>query len=163
MSRFRLLILLVLIACGGSKQPKTAPEPEALPEEALAEEDTESLPPAPFLDTLIPTAELAAELRLAADSAADEAVLEELAESHPSDGTNGGAPDPDRVELANAVTWDIDVESFATIRGCSGTSSSSGTGPGRQRIWLNRMPRYEPMIRERLRGKGSPTTWCISR
>ena len=76
MSRFRFLILLVLVACGGSKQPKTSPEPEALPEDAaVAEEDVGPLPPAPFLDTLIPTAELAAELRLAADSAADEAVL----------------------------------------------------------------------------------------
>ncbi len=157
MSRFRLLMLLVLVACGGSKQPKTAPEPEALPEESLAEEDSESLPPAPFLDTLIPTAELAAELRLAADSAADEAVLEELAESHPADGTNGAVPDPDRAELANAVTWDIDVETFNSHSRVQWyLKFFQGRGRERLGIWLNRMPRYEPMIRERLQQEGLP-------
>jgi membrane-bound lytic murein transglycosylase D len=157
MSRFRFLVLLVLVACGGSKQPQTAPEPEALPEEALAEGDTESLPPAPFLDTLIPTAELAAELRLAADSAADEAVLEELAESHPADGTNGATPDPDRAELANAVTWDIDVETFNSHSRVQWyLKFFQGRGRERLGIWLNRMPRYEPMIRERLQQQGLP-------
>ncbi len=164
MSRFRLLLLLALVACGGSKQPKPAPEPEpgpaeaeALPEDALAEEDTESLPPAPFLDTLIPTAELAAELRLAADSAADEAVLEELAESAPADGVNGDVPTPDKAELANAVTWDIDVETFNDHSRVQWyLKFFQGRGRERLNIWLNRMPRYEPMIRERLQREGLP-------
>jgi len=157
MSRFRFLTLLVLVACGGSKQPKTSPEPEALPEDAVAEEDVGPLPPAPYLDTLIPTAELAAELRLAADSAADEAVLEELAESRPSDGTNGDAPDPDATELANAVTWDIDVETFNSHSRVQWyLRFYQGRGRERLGVWLNRMPRYEPMIRERLQQEGLP-------
>jgi peptidoglycan lytic transglycosylase D len=157
MSRFRFLTLLVLVACGGSKQPKTSPEPEALPEDAVAEEDVGPLPPAPYLDTLIPTAELAAELRLAADSAADEAVLEELAESSPSDGTTGGAPDPDATELANAVTWDIDVETFNSHSRVQWyLRFYQGRGRERLGVWLNRMPRYEPMIRERLQQEGLP-------
>jgi membrane-bound lytic murein transglycosylase D len=157
MSRFRLLALLVLVACSGSKQPKTAPEPEALPEDALAEEDAQALPPAPFLDTLIPTTELVAELRFAADSAADEAVLEELADARPSDGANGDAPDPDRAELANAVTWDIDVETFNSHSRVQWyLEFFQGRGRERLNIWLNRMPRYEPMIRERLQREGLP-------
>ena len=133
------------------------PKTEALPEDALAEEDTESLPPAPFLDTLIPTAELAAELRLAADSAADEAVLEELAESAPADGVNGDVPTPDKAELANAVTWDIDVETFNDHSRVQWyLKFFQGRGRERLNIWLNRMPRYEPMIRERLQREGLP-------
>jgi membrane-bound lytic murein transglycosylase D len=158
MSRFRFLTLLVLVvACGGSKQPQTSPEPEALPEDAVAEEDVGPLPPAPFLDTLIPTAELAAELRLAADSAADEAVLEELAESRPSDGTNGDVADPDATELANAVTWDIDVETFNSHSRVQWyLRFYQGRGRERLGVWLNRMPRYESMIRERLQQEGLP-------
>ena len=46
--------------------------------------DIVELPPAPELDSTIPVEELTAELRIAADSAADEAVLEALAEATPT-------------------------------------------------------------------------------
>ncbi|MDQ3428034.1 MAG: LysM peptidoglycan-binding domain-containing protein [Gemmatimonadota bacterium] len=163
MDRFRFLLLVVaLAACGGSRQPSALPEPEsdpaeaeALPEDAIADED--DLPPAvPFLDTLIPTPELAAELRLAADSTADEAVLEELAEAHPTDPvtdeSSAGA-----AELANAVTWDIDVETFNSHDRVQWyLNFFQRNGRERMGIWLNRMPRYEPMIRERLQREGMP-------
>jgi membrane-bound lytic murein transglycosylase D len=165
MSRIRfLLALAALTACGGSNRPgDPVPMPEAdqveaeaLPEDALADEGGD-LPPAPFLDTLIPTTELAAELRLAADSAADEAVLDELAEAHPADGAPEPAAEADAAELAEAVTWDIDVETFNSHARVQWYLDFFLTkGRERMGIWLNRMPRYEPMIRERLAREGLP-------
>src|SRR5262245_44046985 len=85
MQRSVLLSFLVLaVACGGHhRAPAAGPEPAgrlpAAPRESPSgapAADAFLLPPAPALDTLVPPEELAAELRLAADSAADEAVLE---------------------------------------------------------------------------------------
>jgi membrane-bound lytic murein transglycosylase D len=165
MSRFCLfLVLATLAACGGSRGSTAGvPDPqsdqveaEALPEDALAEDDVDLLPPAPFLDTLIPTPELAAELRLAADSVADEAGLEELAEAHPTDDSVSAQP-ANTAELANAVTWDIDVETFNSHDRVQWyLDFFQHRGRERMGIWLSRMPRYEPMIRERLAREGLP-------
>ena len=121
MSRFLLLLFLVCVAaCGGRRsappvapavsparahagrhqEPATASRTVSTPEQALV------LPPAPALDTLVPPEELAAELRLAADSAADEAVLEELDDARPAD------DDADEPLPATPVTWDIDVDTY---------------------------------------------------
>jgi len=107
-----------------------------------------------------------AELKVAADSAADEAGLDELAEAHPEgDEAEGKAGDPssdtvvpdEAEELAAAVTWDIDVETFndhARVRYY--LDFFQGRGRERMAIWLTRMPRYEPMIRERLQRENLP-------
>ena len=83
-----LLLLALTIACGGSRQASSAgptPEPEQAADEPSAEQyataDSFPLPPAPLFDSLIPAEELAAERHEAADSAADEAVLDALAEA----------------------------------------------------------------------------------
>jgi peptidoglycan lytic transglycosylase D len=168
MLRLALLLPLVfLVACGGSKQapqPSPVPEPKSQPPKAQppkAEHNVFALPPAPQFDSLIPADELAAETRQAADSAADEAVLEALAEAQPieeeaasSDVVIGGN---DTKALANAVTWDIDVETFNSHHRVQWYLDFF-KGPGRERmgIWLNRMQRYEPMIRERLAREGMP-------
>ena len=164
-----LLLLAALAACGGRREPAATPAPAGEQAETTAGRfaesspvalaDTGSLPPAPSLDTLIPPAELAAELRLAADSAADEAVLEALAEAHPDGGDEGDAEiaGNDTKSLASAVTWDIDVETYnshARVRYY--LDFFLGKGRERMGIWLNRMPRYEPMIRERLAEEGLP-------
>jgi len=163
-----LLLLAALTACGGGRR---APVAGAEPAQGartgggedstsvIAAADTPGIPPAPFLDTLIPIRELAAELRLAADSAADEAVLEALAEAHPEGAEDDGAEiaGNDTKALANAVTWDIDVETYhshARVRYY--LDFFLGKGRERMGIWLNRMPRYEPMIRERLAREGMP-------
>ena len=170
MPSLRLLVVLALIglaACGGSRHapdPGAEPRPPAAqangdsvaPEEAVAGAD--DIPPAPFLDSLIPAGELAAELRLAADSAADEAVLEALAQAHPEVPDEGAEiAGNDTKALANAVTWDIDVETYnshARVRYY--LDFFLGKGRERMSIWLNRMPRYEPMIREVLAREGMP-------
>jgi membrane-bound lytic murein transglycosylase D len=104
-----------------------------------------------------------AERRQAADSAADEAVLEELAEAHP-EGDPGDRPD-EAVEsdpgganaLGEAVTWDIDVETYNRHdRVQYYLDFFQDRGRERMGIWLTRLPRYEAMIRERLQRESLP-------
>jgi len=167
LARFYLGSLL-LAACSGGHSPKTAPEPRPAraPAPAHVRQPTPSdivdLPPAPALDSTIPVEELTAELRIAADSAADEAVLEALAEATPTTEELDSIKEPDLPPepakvLTNAVTWDIDVASFNSHNRVR-YYLDFFRGPARERfgIWLTRMPRYEGMIRERLQKEGMP-------
>ena len=162
-----LLLLTLLIACGGSKQatPPGTPEPErstaGKAPEQYAAADSFALPPAPDVDTLIPPEELAAELHEAADSAADEEVLDALADAEPTEEeaaiANASIAGDDSEKLAEAVTWDIDVETYNSHHRVQWyLSFFQGKGRERMGIWLNRMQRYEPMIRERLTREGLP-------
>jgi membrane-bound lytic murein transglycosylase D len=105
------------------------------------------------------------ELRQAADSAADEAVLEELAQAHPGgddaeEGTGDGQPESvsgGANALGDVVTWDIDVATFNSHdRVKYYLDFFQDHGRERMGIWLTRMPRYEAMIRERLQREGLP-------
>ncbi len=163
-----LFLLAGGLACGGSKQPSPQGPPTPEPGSGTQEQHAQSapdnpfeLPPAPEFDSLIPAEELAAETREAADSAADEAVLEALAEAQPTDeeaGKSDAVIEGNATKaLANAVTWDIDVETYNSHQRVQWYLEFF-LGPGRERmgIWLNRMQRYEPMIRERLAREGMP-------
>jgi membrane-bound lytic murein transglycosylase D len=158
-----LLSLLLLVACGGSRQAPSTPEPEhdAAAEQYAAGDDSLALPPAPTLDSLIPPEELAAEIRVAADSAADEEVLDALADAAPTEGEAGAADAPIATEagaeLADVVSWDIDVETYNSHHRVQWyLDFFQGKGRERMGIWLNRMQHYEPMIRERLAREGMP-------
>ncbi|MEO8088881.1 MAG: LysM peptidoglycan-binding domain-containing protein [Gemmatimonadales bacterium] len=117
-------------------------------------------------DSVLLAADTVAELKVAADSAADEAVLAELAEAHPGGdeaGVKSAEVSPEAVvpggaeELAAAVTWDIDVETFNSHdRVRYYLDFFQGRGRERMAIWLTRMPRYEAMIRERLQQENLP-------
>ncbi|HEU4523591.1 MAG TPA: LysM peptidoglycan-binding domain-containing protein [Gemmatimonadales bacterium] len=161
-----LLLLTLLIACGGSRQaaPPAGPEPADRSQVSAtrhAGADTFALPPAPDVDTLIPPEELAAELHEAADSLADEEVLDALADAEPTEeeaeGADASIPGDDGEKLAEAVTWDIDVETYNSHHRVQWyLDFFLGQGRERMGIWLNRMQRYEPMIRERLAREGLP-------
>jgi membrane-bound lytic murein transglycosylase D len=159
-----LFLASVAAGCGGHRRPapEVAPTPEAalppapsLP--AMSSDpappvvtDALLLPPAPALDTLVPPEELAAEVRLAADSAADEAVLEALDEASPeTDEADDLAPTP--------VSWDIDVDTYTSHdRVQYYLDFFQGKGRERMGVWLSRLPRYEGMIRARLQEQGLP-------
>ena len=156
-----LLPLLLLLACGGSRQAPSSTEPEPGGAEYAAGDESLALPPAPAIDSLIPPEELAAEIREAADSAADEEVLDALADAEPTDAEAEAADatiaGEDGEELADAVTWDFDVETYNSHHRVQWyLDFFQGRGRERMGIWLNRMQRYEPMIRERLTREGMP-------
>ncbi|MEA2724801.1 MAG: rane-bound lytic murein transglycosylase [Gemmatimonadales bacterium] len=169
------LILALAIGCGGrGSAPPATPastpspltgNPTASPRSAYGLEpatDDAQLP----ADSALLVADTVAELKVAADSAADEAVLDELAEAHPegdgegaktSDGSPAGVVPGGAEELAAAVTWDIDVETFNSHdRVRYYLDFFQGRGRERMAIWLTRMPRYEAMIRERLQRENLP-------
>ena len=97
-----------------------------------------------------------------ADSAADEKVLEDLRAAAPAEGAaeergnpaGGGGAEASEV---TAATWDIDVTSFLSHQRVQ-YYLDFFQGPARERFgaWLQRMPRYEPMIRARLARQGLP-------
>lgn len=157
--------LLVLAACSGNKQPVGTPGPERAPERAPTQAsrrapappvpaDTAELPPLPQPDPHL-IRELTDEARLVADSAADEALLEKLADAHPAITDDGDVSD----EVTTVpATWDIDVTTWGDHERVQ-YYLDFFQGPGRERmqIWLDRLPRYESMIRTRMQQEGLPS------
>jgi len=169
-ARICLLVSLILLgACGGrGPAAPTSPRPASpltlnssssplTTSDSAEQEQSETA-----IDPVLIAADTAAELQVAADSAADEAVLEELAAAHPrggdeSPGGESGAIAGGAEALANAVTWDIDVETFNNhARVQYYLDFFQGRGRQRMGIWLSRMPRYEAIIRDRLQQQGLP-------
>lgn len=156
--------LLVLAACSGNKQPTDAPRPAQAPAKAPPAAPRAVAGAVPQTDTTLPTLpqpdsqlvrELADEARLMADSAADEAVLEKLADAHPVMTDDGDVSD----EVTNVpATWDIDVTTWGDHERVQ-YYLDFFRGPGRERmqIWLDRLPRYESMIRSRMQQEGLPS------
>jgi membrane-bound lytic murein transglycosylase D len=168
MRRIQVVLLFpLLLACGGHRphpnQPATtqgSPLTGHLP--AAPVWDSAGLP-TPLLDSLL--AEDGDELKQAADSAADEAVLEELAAAHPeADASEAESPseEPEALPgganaLSEGVTWDIDVDTYNSHHRVQYyLDFFQGRGRDRLEIWLSRMPRYEAMIRERLQRENLP-------
>jgi membrane-bound lytic murein transglycosylase D len=173
MRRFLMVVLLSSsIGCGG--RPSTAPVwPVASGSPLMGNTtstapsglDSLGLPIVPAVDSALLEEDLDDERRQAADSAADEAVLEELAAAHPEGDESEERNANDVAEavpgganaLTDAVTWDIDVETYNRHdRVQYYLDFFQGHGRERMEIWLNRMPRYEMMIRERLQRENLP-------
>jgi membrane-bound lytic murein transglycosylase D len=165
-----IFVLALTLGCGG-RSSTSAPQPLTSnpfqTQSASSSDTTEAgdVPEAPLMDSALLAADTAAELQVAADSAADEAVLEELAEAHPRGDEADETMGDDRPEdiagdaeaLADAVTWDIDVETFNShARVQYYLDFFQGRGRERMAIWLKRMPRYESMVRERLQRENLP-------
>ncbi len=98
------------------------------------------------------------------DSAADAAVLEQLATAHPETQDSGvddagtdGVPGGTNGVASAEVTYDIDVSTYGSHARVQ-YYLDFFQGPARERfaIWLQRMPRFEPMIRAKLRENGVP-------
>jgi membrane-bound lytic murein transglycosylase D len=159
-TRFALLVTVgVLAGCASNAAVSSAPAPAPAPAPGAPtpgapriQGETKSvakapMPPAPrgVVDSLLRAKQLedlAEAVRLAADSAADERMLAVLAESHPSDSM---------AEEDVPVRWDIDVATWGNHERVRWyLDFFQGPAHERMQIWLDRMPRYEPMIRERL-------------
>jgi membrane-bound lytic murein transglycosylase D len=168
-----MVVFTLLLGCAGrSRGPATSPAllhspltANSIPRSASPADTSFVLPEEPPVDPKLVAADTAAELQVAADSAADEALLEELAAAHPraeeaeddaAEGRPAAIPGGSEA-LADAVTWDIDVETFNShTRVQYYLDFFLGKGRQRMAIWLSRMPRYEPMIRERLQRDSLP-------
>lgn len=146
-----LAFLLLLAACAGRNSLPEQPVPEVGAAAPAAEPSSHRAAELPAVATLSPE-EVAAEARLAADSAADAAVLDRLALA-----SDSGPEEMDGPGGADAVTWDIDVVTWSDHDRVQ-YYLDFFQGPGRERmnVWLGRLPRWEPMIRERLAEQGMP-------
>lgn len=139
MSHGRLYVLLVA-AFGCALPPDPGmPAPEAAPA-TPASRPVAAVPPQ------VSRAELDLTRRLAADSAADAAVLDLLAQTE--------APGE---EMNIEVGFDLDVATWSEHERVQ-YYLNFFKGPARERmaIWLERLPRYEAHIRERLQAHGLP-------
>ncbi len=163
MNRVSVLLLTAFLAACATRAPVEGPVPSDRPSGEPAGEPAAARPAEPQAraeassdarparrrtvgDSLIDV-EIAAEIESAADSAADADALEELADSHPAGGSDS----------ADAVTWDIDVSTFSGHdRVQYYLNFFTGVGRERMLVWLQRLPRYEPMIRARLGEAGLP-------
>jgi peptidoglycan lytic transglycosylase D len=164
-----------LVACSGGKSPEPVTPKESsrrpAPQTAVAvakdsstaNRDTTTIPS--HLADSAAAASLPDSVveRLAADSAADVNMLEQLAAAHPDTGDSSGGVTGEAGshgganELESAVTWDIDVETYNShARVQYYLDFFQSTARERMAIWLSRMPRYEPMIRDKLREHGVP-------
>ena len=178
MNRFATVVSLALVTgCAGHKPTTEAVAPASRPDvgaaavapdasasarrsPAPAQAPEPRIVPAPRVDTRIDEhidREVAEELSVTADSAADAEMLERLDASRPAVRDDATTPDVATAVPGGGVTWDIDVASFNNHDRVQ-YYLDLFQGPARERmgIWLNRMPRYEPMIRERLQQQGLP-------
>ncbi len=164
------VLVALLVGCGGGSRP-AAPHPATEPVAGAGSPASDAVAAVPDSGPADPLA--AAEDSVAAeplpvvaadpDSAADAAILDQLASAHPepldsgSDDAGAGALPGGANAVAAEVTYDIDVETYGTHARVQ-YYLDFFQGPGRERmtVWLQRMPRYEAMIREKLRENGVP-------
>lgn len=157
MRRQSLVLLLAgAVGCAGkaSVQPTSQPSPQvsaATPSKAPAALPVPAPAPIAPLDSS-QVSEIARNVDLSADSAADEAVLDQLAVAHPD------VPASDDEEPAVPVSWDIDVTTWGDHERVQFyLSFFEEQAHPRFQIWIERMPVYEPMIRQKLQAANMPT------
>ncbi len=166
----RLLALVGLLAgCGGAPRPVAgpAPAPVATALDTLAA--ASGMATVPVGTTKTDQAALGSvvgdSLRPTdPDSAADAAILEQLAAAHPEpqdsgneDAAGEAVPGGANAVATPEVTYDIDVATYgAHTRVQYYLDFFQGPARDRFAVWLQRMPRFEPMIRAKLRENGVP-------
>ena len=99
-----------------------------------------------------------------ADSIADAKVLEQLATAHPAaqdsgndEGASEGTPGGANATASPEVSYDIDVATYGNHKRVQYyLDFFQGAARDRFSVWLQRLPRYEPMIRAKLKENGLP-------
>lgn len=162
-----LFPLMLLAGCSqGSGPTPVTPRPAPSTAQQAPPTTNDQAPPSPAVDsatavaaadTALPLSEEIEELQLAADSAADAEVLEELENTVAEDYDSSAVAEGEEAATVEAVTWDIDVATF-TNHDRVQYFLDFFQGPARPRmtIWLERMKRYEDMIRAELVEQGLP-------
>lgn len=152
-----VLCLALGTACV-SQGTVTSVKPEQAPRDAApaaAPAPVEAHPPAPVVR---PPSDSILELRLAQDSAADAAVLEQLNQAQaPGDPPANQNADP-LDALADARASTLALSTYADHERVR-YYIDFFRGPARPRmeIWLDRMPVYEAMVRQRFEAAGLPS------
>jgi len=153
------ILFFALGAACVSQGTVTSVRPEAGAEGAAsgaAPASPDSHPPAPVV--VRPPSDSILELRLAQDSAADAAILEQLnqarAPGDPPATQNGDALDA----LSDARVSSLALSTYAEHERVK-YYIDFFRGPARDRmtIWLGRLPVYEPMVRQRFEAAGLPS------
>ena len=158
------LALLIVLGSGCARSaPVRAPAPTVAVKPTPNSRDESNpvvvnqstLPPAPVLPPQSLLADSALLARLAADSALDAAVLEKLHETTVP--VTETTPSLEVAAAALGASFDINVASYAEHeRVRYWIDFFQGSARERMAIWLNRLPRYEPMIRSALLANGLP-------
>ena len=142
--------LLVVVALTGTGCARAAVESRPASNPAIAPEQAPVVAPAPVPVTPVTTPATIArrDLKVARDSAADAAALDSLQ-----------VVVPDSLPELNldTPTFDLNVAAYAEHpRVQYYVDYFSGRGRERFQIWLDRMPRYETLARDRLSERGLP-------
>lgn len=151
--------LLVLAAgCAPGRNPDTAPRPSTGPSPVLPPQ-ADSHPPVPEAPSrVLLLSDSLLERRFSQDSAADVAVLDQLAEATPP-GSEPGTQNGDLLdEVSESRALSLNLTTYAEHRRVK-YYLDFFQGPARSRmaVWLQRMPVYEPMVRSRFQAAGLPS------
>lgn len=168
MTRRILPILLAFLAgCGGHQPKPETPPPAAGPRTPSTAPDpaatalTGGIPAAPVIDSTVTAPafdQMVSDfLQRTADSLADARALAALEDARPDSAEVDDEAPAAGEAAAVPTTWDIDVVSYNNHdRVQYYLDFFQGPGRDRMAIWLERMPRYEPMIRAQMRSRGLP-------
>lgn len=154
----KLVAVLVLVGgcSGGGKTPQTAPAPKA--REPQSPSPAAPVPPPlavqPLIDSTPPStpAPVLADSATVADSAKDAAILDVLTDVEPGPDSLG-----EDSLATEEITYDIDVTTYGEHKRVKYWLDFF-QGPARERmtVWLQRKPRYESMIRAKMRDYSVP-------
>ncbi|MBL0178878.1 MAG: LysM peptidoglycan-binding domain-containing protein [Gemmatimonadetes bacterium] len=142
--------LLVVVALTGAGCARAAVESRPASSPAITPEQTPVAAPAaiPVTPVTTPAAIARRDLTVARDSAADAAALDSL---------QVAVPDSLPELNLDTPTFDLNVAAYAEHpRVQYYVDYFSGRGRERFQIWLDRMPRYETLARDRLSERGLP-------
>jgi membrane-bound lytic murein transglycosylase D len=164
-SRALLLLVWTLAGCAGgpwsfpapSAAPASGADPAVTPPAAEPEATPAAIAPGEPAAQAVPLVDLEA-ARQARDSAADVAVLDQLAQARPPDGDTPDGTDPFAALEARDGLGGLDLTTYAEHERVR-YYLDFFLGPARSRmaVWLQRLPVYEPMVRERFEAEGLPS------
>jgi len=152
MRRLTLILLLAgAVGCAGKATVQPSPQVARTGPRIVGTSTSPAAAPAPLDSSQVSA--ITRDVNLAAaDSAADEAVLDQLAVAHPADTASDDELPP------VPVSWDIDVTTWGDHERVQFyLSFFEEQAHPRFQIWIERMPVYEPMIRQKLQAANMPT------